>query len=587
MAFYQKYRSQKFSDLIGQDHVRDTLLFAIKSDKVSHAYLLTGPRGTGKTSTARLLAKAVNCLTTIEKTKRGETVSGEPCNTCVSCVEIAEGKSVDIVEIDAASHTGVDDVRDLIEKAQYAPVRAKNKIYIIDEVHMLSKSAFNALLKTLEEPPKHLVFILATTEAYKLPPTILSRVQRYDFKRVSKDDIAENLKKIAVAEKIEIGDDALELIALSAQGGHRDAIVSLEKISSLEKKITLADAENILGVADKKFVFLFLGAIFNARPEEGLKIAHRLYEDGIDMVQFNKDVLEGLRKILLFKESGKALFEDSAENIALIKDSSGKIDTEKLIKLIETFIKSGNLLKDIAYPVLPVEMAIVESCEQLSTQHRAFSMEQTAISPEEKKVKDQLKESSISSQDDNQKKNVISTVVEKSFDQLRTSSSDKGSLDSSSKDDIARDDKDEKSSDKNDDKISVKEMKPDMLNTDCRMPDAETQTISVFQMTDDIWDRVVAAAKKENNSLAALLRDAKPLEYSDTKLVLGVKFKFHKDQISQSKHLAILEKIFCDITGNKCVIACRLMDAKPIRQLAETEPVSGDELQKAAEEIFA
>ncbi len=563
MAFYQKYRSQKFSDLIGQDHVRDTLLFAVKSGKVSHAYLLTGPRGTGKTSTARLLAKAVNCLTTIEKMKEGEKASGEPCNICTSCVEIAEGKSVDIVEIDAASHTGVDDVRDLIEKAQYAPVRAKNKIYIIDEVHMLSKSAFNALLKTLEEPPKHLVFILATTEAYKLPPTILSRVQRYDFKRVSKDDIAENLKKIAVAEKIDIGDDALELIALSAQGGHRDAIVSLEKISSLEKKITLADAENILGVADKKFVFQFLGAIFNARPEEGLKIAHRLYEDGIDMVQFNKDVLEGLRKILLFRESGKPLFEDSADNIALIKDLSDKTETGKLINLIEIFIKSGNLLKDIAYPVLPVEMAVIESCE--ASQNTEYRIQNTV----EEEVKKDAKDSSPLAQnhkDDKKDKgdkvsgDVISTDLSRRAKAEVEKSLDERSLDSSSKDDIARDDKRE---------------------------ELATETISVYQMTSDIWDKLIAAAKKENNSLAALLRDAKPLEYSDTKLVLGVKFKFHKDQISQSKHLAILEKIFCDITGNKCVIACRLMDAKPIRQLAETEAVSGEELQKAAEEIFS
>lgn len=512
MAFYQKYRSKTFSELIGQDLIRDTLIEAVKSNKFSHAYLLTGPRGTGKTSTARLLAKAFNCLTLANSQKEGQENKGEPCNTCSSCLEIGSGRSVDVIEIDAASHTGVDEIRELIEKAQFAPNQSFKKIYIIDEVHMLSKNAFNALLKTLEEPPKHVVFILATTEAYKLPATILSRVQRYDFRRITKEDIVINLKKIAKEEKLEIDDGSLELIASNAEGGHRDAIVLLEKISSLGKKIDKTQVENMLGIADRKFIFQFLGAIFNTNPEEGLKIAHRLYEEGLEMGQFNKDVIEVLRRMLLLSESGQALFEDTNENIASIKELSQKTTGGRILKLIEIFLKSANLLKDISYPILPIEMAVIEACSA-SGNYEARILNQESKEDSNTKDKEQPHNSNPIIQDSN----------------------------------------------------------------------ADSVPVVVLQMTDDVWAKAIQEIKKANTSLAALMRDAKPLEYTKGKLVLGVKFKFHKDKISSPENTKILEKIFCSLTGEESVISCKLVDAKP----KENKITDNKELLEAAEEIFA
>ncbi|MFA4995952.1 MAG: DNA polymerase III subunit gamma/tau [Patescibacteria group bacterium] len=540
MAFYQKYRSKTFSDLIGQDQIRDTLIEAIKSDKLSHAYLLTGPRGTGKTSTARLLAKAANCLTLSELKKAGKEISGEPCNTCDACLEIGQGRSIDVIEIDAASHTGVDEIRELIEKAQFAPNKSSKKIYIIDEVHMLSKSAFNALLKTLEEPPKHVVFILATTEVHKLPATILSRVQRYDFRRVSKDDIIKNLTKIVEAEKFDIDKGSLELIAANAEGGHRDAIVLLEKISSLGKKIDRASVENMLGIADREFIYGFLGAIFDNNPEEGLKIAHRLYDEGLEMVQFNKDVIEVLRKMLLLKESGQVLFEDTAENVASIKDLSEKASGDRILKIVEIFLKSGNLLKDIAYPILPVEMAVIESSAELSIQNqeaRIMNHEFKATVEDDKKSVTQEEKKSLNGE------------------------SIKGKENQQTKD-----------------KEQVHDSKFKIQNSE-----KDTVPVVVLQMTDDVWAKAMSEIKRANASLAALMRDTKLLEYTKGKLILGVKFKFHKDKISSPENAKILEKIFYDITGENCVVVCKLIESKP----RENKITDSKELQKAAEEIFS
>ncbi|MCX6808443.1 MAG: DNA polymerase III subunit gamma/tau [Candidatus Berkelbacteria bacterium] len=362
MAFYQKYRAKTFGEMVGQKHVVLTLLNSIKADRLVHAYLLTGPRGIGKTSTARLLAKAINCEKTVEARKNKTEYSGEPCNECENCIAINEGRAIDVIEIDAASHTGVDDVRDLIEKAKLQPTRMSKKVYIIDEVHMLSKSAFNALLKTLEEPPLHVVFILATTESHKIPATILSRAQRYDFRRADKADLIENLKRVAVAEKIEIDDASLELIALSAAGGHRDALSLLEQVSSQKgDKVTSDITREILGIAETLSVIKFVGAIFDNFPEEGLKIAHELFDKGFDMSEFNRRVIETLRQILIAEVTGKSSEDLPKDDRAEIKALSQKADRDTILRMIDIFVQSGKMLKDVAYPVLPIEIALIEA----------------------------------------------------------------------------------------------------------------------------------------------------------------------------------------------------------------------------------
>ena len=523
MAFYQKYRSKTFSELLGQAHISQTLKEAIRTDKIVHSYLFTGPRGIGKTSTARILARAINCLS--EESKK----NGEPCNECESCKDMLDGRSIDVTEIDAASHTGVDDIRELIDRARLLPIKNRKKVYIIDEVHMLSKSAFNALLKTLEEPPAHVVFIMATTEVQKIPATILSRAQRYDFKRASKEDILINLRHIAKAEKIKIDDASLDLIALSADGGHRDSISLFEQVAAFSANITIVDTRHILGVPDTEQVFLFLRAIFNNQSEEGLKIAHALYEDGVALVEFNKLIIEILRKTLLLKISGKNLFEDTKENIEQIKILAKDAEASKLNSLLGIFIQAGNLLKDVAYPILPLEMAVIEAC--------------------------------------------ASSPVSGAGSQVQVANKDLGPSVQVLADE------------------SLKIPNPQTPNPKLPTPNSQLPTpnlqpdtvaVPVLEMTDDTWRNIIDTLKKENASLAALLKDAKPLKIDQDEIILGVKFSFHKDRISEPKNSQILEKVISDIMGNKCRITCELADLKP----KPKESITKEKLKEAVDEIF-
>ncbi len=250
-ALYRKYRPKGWAEVIGQEHIVQTLKNAIAADRVGHAYLFAGPRGTGKTTLARLLAKAVNCL--------AEDPKARPCNQCDNCKAVNENRFMDLIEIDAASNTSVDDVRDLRDKINFSPSQGKYKIYIIDEVHMLSTAAFNALLKTLEEPPPHAIFVLATTEIHKIPATVLSRCQRHEFRRVPVDEMIGQLKTIAKAEKIQADDEALSVIARQAGGGLRDAISLLDQLASTGTKITLQLTQTVLGTATSQTVLDIIG----------------------------------------------------------------------------------------------------------------------------------------------------------------------------------------------------------------------------------------------------------------------------------------------------------------------------------------
>lgn len=295
-VLYSKYRSQTFGSIIGQEVITTTLSNAVAGNQVGHAYVFSGPRGTGKTSSARILAKAINC----ENRKK----DGEPCNKCDSCVQITEGRAVDVLEIDAASHTSVDDVRDLIEKVSFSPVSLKKKVYIIDEVHMLSRSAFNALLKTLEEPPKHVIFILATTEVHKIPITVLSRCQRFDFKLGSDKDILKVLKNIVKGEGIKIEVDAFKYIVDMAQGSYRDAISVMERILSKsdltsDKLITGKEVRDFLGIPDEEKFERFYKLICEKETTKALSLLDSIVKSGEDIKIFSSYFLSYLRKQLI------------------------------------------------------------------------------------------------------------------------------------------------------------------------------------------------------------------------------------------------------------------------------------------------
>ncbi|MCX6034944.1 MAG: DNA polymerase III subunit gamma/tau, partial [Chloroflexi bacterium] len=307
-ALYNKWRPQKWDEIVGQQHVVQTLRNAVIGNRVVHAYLFAGPRGTGKTTAARLLAKAVNCL--------NEDPAARPCNECANCVAVNKSRFLDLIEIDAASNTSVEDVRDLRDKINFTPNQGTYKVYIIDEVHMLSMAAFNALLKTLEEPPAHAIFILATTEMHKIPATVLSRCQRHEFRRVPVDDIVGQLQKIVTNEKLTAEPEALTLIARQAAGGMRDAISLLDQMASTGKEITLGLTQTVLGTATSQTVIELIDAVLDRKPAAGMEAIHTALDSGSDPRLLARQVVDYLRALLLVQMGNASQVDLAADTRA-------------------------------------------------------------------------------------------------------------------------------------------------------------------------------------------------------------------------------------------------------------------------------
>ncbi|MBI2674416.1 MAG: DNA polymerase III subunit gamma/tau [Candidatus Yanofskybacteria bacterium] len=374
---YRKYRPQKFSEIVGQEHVVKTLQGALESGRVGHAYLFTGSRGTGKTSLARIFAKALNCDYRRNQqpvignqlkadSRRPEAVLTEPCDNCHFCLAASQGNSLDLIEIDAASRTGVDDIRELNDSAMVAAPGGGYKIFLIDEVHMLSKSAFNALLKTLEEPPAHVIFILATTEPHKILPTVLSRVQRFDFKRLNHGQISEKLKMMAGKEGIKINDEAIKTIAMSADGALRDAEVALTKIHASvdpNKEVSAEDVNEILSLVSYKYYPEFLGRLLNNDRVGSMEVIQKIHMSGADMENFTGNLVEYLRNVLMAKinpavlASVSGMNDEETKNISTLGQS---VDSQRLIKMIVSFSNARNEIKHSPVPQLPLELAVIE-----------------------------------------------------------------------------------------------------------------------------------------------------------------------------------------------------------------------------------
>ncbi|PIR41684.1 MAG: hypothetical protein COV30_02475 [Candidatus Yanofskybacteria bacterium CG10_big_fil_rev_8_21_14_0_10_37_15] len=348
---YRKYRPQIFAQVVGQEHVVRTLKGALMTGRIGHAFLFTGPRGTGKTTLARIFAKALNC----KKIK-----NGEPCNECDSCLGANRGNLLDIIEIDAASQTGVDNIRELTDSAAVSAPSGGYKIFIIDEVHMLSKSAFNALLKTLEEPPTHAVFMLATTEPHKIIPTVLSRVQRFDFKRLTPVQIFQKLKSVVKQEKVEIEDEALRVIASSSDGALRDAEVSLAKVLSVagSDRITVELVVKILDLVPTAYHPEFFGYLISGNKVSALDFIQKMHGSGMDLENFAKDFLEYSRKVLMAKINPAVLVSLGEE-----LPEQHQVEGKKLVKLIQLFTVARNEMKTSPIIQLPLELAVLEFIE--------------------------------------------------------------------------------------------------------------------------------------------------------------------------------------------------------------------------------
>jgi DNA polymerase-3 subunit gamma/tau len=354
-ALYRKWRPQTWEAVVGQQHVVQTLRNALAAGRVAHAYLFAGPRGTGKTTTARLLAKAVNCL--------DEDLARRPCGECEFCQAVNQGRFLDLIEIDAASNTSVEDVRDLRDKINFAPNQGRYKVYIIDEVHMLSTAAFNALLKTLEEPPGHAIFVLATTEVHKIPATVLSRCQRHEFRRIPVGDIVSLLSKMAEDEGIQIEPDALTLIARQSTGAMRDAISLLDQLASTGQVVTLEIAQAVLGTAASQAVLDLVDALVEQRPDLGLDRIHAALDAGSDPRQFARQLVDYLRDLLLVRMGNAGQVDATAEVREKMASQMQKFSTPELLRIIRAFNYAAGEARSAWQPALPLEMAFIEALE--------------------------------------------------------------------------------------------------------------------------------------------------------------------------------------------------------------------------------
>lgn len=506
VTLYRKYRPQKFSDIFGQSHIVQTLSNAITHNRIGHAYLFTGPRGTGKTTMARLFAKAVNCQNSKKSDLSGQVSQpAEPCLECEICKNISEGKSLDIFEIDAASNTGVENIRELRETAKLPPSQAKYKIYIIDEVHMLSSGAFNALLKTLEEPPAHVIFILATTEIHKVPDTIISRCQRFDFTRISLENIIKKLSDISAKEGVEIEKSALEAIAISAEGGMRDAESLLGQVISLEdKKITTQEVEEILGTTNRQSIEDLTEALISKNTLKAISLVDEVANNGFDLDVFHKSILNYFRQILLVSIDESLAknfsFELTSEQITKILNLVKITNTAEILKILGTLSEIQGKIKTSFIPQLPFEIAITEITKNISSK---IDNRTQIIKPVEKA---EPFEKTPPTTEKFQKEIPREAVTEKPTE-IKT-------------DEI---EKEENFSNKN----------------------------NSFDLQDikKIWNEACKQITQANQSLAALLPHSTAAKVENGVLFIATKYVFYKDKLNENSNRLTVENVFGKLLG--------------------------------------
>jgi len=534
-ALYRKWRPQTFDEVVGQEHVTRTLRNALPAGRISHAYLFTGPRGTGKTSMGRLLAKAVNCLSTEDD---------KPCNECLICQAINEGRLLDLIEIDAASNRGIDEMRGIREKVGFRPNEARYKVYILDEAHMLTEPAFNALLKTLEEPPPHVIFILVTTEPRKIPDTILSRCQRFDFRRIPLQDMVGHLQYIAGQEGLAVETMALELIARSATGSARDAVSLLDQLMAYgSEEITLAQVQSVLGTVPSRAVGELVNQLVARNVAKGFDVINQVVGDGVDPRQFNLQVVEYLRELLLVKVGDdSSLVHVTPEVLQEMKGQAAQLSTRELIKVLKLFNQAGLDLKASTQSQLPLELAFVD-----------------AVLGEDEKAAPPVNRPGSGSRS---------------------------------------------KPPPNEGATSVSQSPPasEPSKTVGKRPTSESRSASTgLKLTLDTinsqWGRVLGEVKLKDRSVEALLKSCQPLAVEGQEVVLGFPYPFHKDKIEEPQNKALVQSVISRMVEGSCQIRCVLSPKdkekaqpvqkpveRPQKDTVENEETIGDKYSSIADD---
>ncbi|MGI6649558.1 MAG: DNA polymerase III subunit gamma/tau [Bacillota bacterium] len=577
VALYREWRPQSFQEVVGQSHITRTLLNALKQERVSHAYLFCGPRGTGKTSVAKILAKAVNCL---------DSQAGEPCNQCLNCQSITAGSSLDVLEIDAASNRGIDEIRELRERVQFVPSGGRFRVYIIDEVHMLTTEAFNALLKTLEEPPGHVVFVLATTEAHKVPTTILSRCQRFDFHRIALADLAERLRLVAEKQNISISEEALMAIVRTAEGGMRDALSLLDQCAGFaDSVVSLEDVNQVLGTVSETLLAQTVDALAQNEPATLLRLVEEAVNQGKDVRKFVRDLIGYLRDLLLIRLGDRTsrlviVSETNQERLTL---QANQWPTERLIQLIHHFTRVESEMKWAIQPRWMLEASLVEAgsdydSDSIETlKHRVELLEkhlEQLIGPG-KQVGDQavrtnpvVEKNRAASSLKTISEGVPGTAPEKpKQSKLLTQPVQQREI--------------------------AEQLPPEPSDI---KPLAEKQSTGELNLTliQAQWKQFMEALRKRSISLHALVLEAEPTDWLEG--TLGLSFRkgcnFHRQKVEETANKTTVEEVLSQVFQQPLRIRCSMQDSDEPNQKTDSQNLSEpddpwqDPLVQGAAEIF-
>jgi DNA polymerase-3 subunit gamma/tau len=507
-ALYRKWRPRTFDEVVGQEHVVRTLRNALTSKRIHHAYLFAGPRGTGKTTTARLLAKAVNCLA---------PESQRPCNECAICQAVNEGRLLDLIEIDAASNTGVDDVRELRERVGFRPNEARYKVYVIDEVHMLSNAAFNALLKTLEEPPPHAIFVLATTEPHKIPATVLSRCQRFDFRRIPVSQIVARLEWMTKQEQIEADRGALTLVARQATGSMRDAESLLDQLASYDAGgITVAEVRSALGTGASEAVAQVTEALAKEDVAQGLSAINTAVDEGADPRQFARQMVEHLRALLLLKlGSGIVLAHVPEDMRSRLETQAASFSPRALARAVRLFNQAAAEAKGGWQPQLPLEMAFIEA----TLPSKAENPTPRKQSPPARSSTPPLARHSASSPPSAKSKPAPARLASSTSSQAPK---------------------------------AVRESQPTYSKL---VPGDGSLTPDVLCSR---WAELLNALRPRNLSLEALVRSCEPVAVEGDVVVLAFAHNFHRSKVEEDLNKQIVEEVLSELLGQRCRVRCVL-----------------------------